>query len=116
MRPRTAMPLPPLTGGATGERPMNATLGQNWWVVVARGVLAIVFGLYALFLPGLALDALIMLFGVMVLVAGLLGIIAGVRRQANQQAAVPLIVAGILRVALVVRALIRRFGTPVAAR
>ena len=73
---------------------------KNWWMVVARGVLAIVFGLYALFAPGLALDTLIMLFGVAILVAGLLSIVAGVRREANRQTAARfLIVEGIICVA-----------------
>ena len=94
---------------------MNATLGQNWWVVVARGVLAIVFGLYALFVPGLALDTLIMLFGVVILVAGLLAIMAGLRRQANQQAAVLFTVEGIICVAFGLLALVRPIGTAVAS-
>ena len=90
-------------------------LGRNWWMVVARGVLAIVFGLYALFAPGLALDTLIMLFGAVILVAGLLSIVAGVRRKANRQAAAPLIVEGIICVAFGVLALIRPIGTAVAS-
>jgi uncharacterized membrane protein HdeD (DUF308 family) len=94
---------------------MNATLGENWWVVVARGVLAIVFGLYALFVPGLALESLIMVFGIMVLVAGLLAIVAGVRRRANHQVAVPILVEGIVCVAFGVLALLRPIGTAVAA-
>ena len=87
---------------------------KNWWMVVARGVLAILFGLYALFAPGLALDTLIMLFGVAILVAGLLSIVAGVRKEANRQAA-PLFVEGIICVAFGVLALIRPLGTAVAA-
>lgn len=94
---------------------MNATLKQNWWVVVARGVLAIVFGLYALFVPGLALDTLIMLFGVVILVAGLLAIMAGLRRQANQQVAVLFTVEGIICVAFGLLALVRPIGTAVAS-
>jgi len=88
---------------------------KNWWMVVARGVLAIVFGLYALFAPGLALDTLIMLFGVAILVAGLLSIVAGVRREANRQTAAPLIVEGIICVAFGVLAFIRPIGTAVSA-
>jgi uncharacterized membrane protein HdeD (DUF308 family) len=94
---------------------MNATLGENWWVVVARGLLAIVFGLYALFVPGLVLESLIVIFGVMVLVAGLLAIVAGVRRHANHQIAVPILVEGIVCIAFGVLALIRPIGTAVAA-
>ena len=103
------MPLLPL-GGSHRERAM-----KNWWMVVARGVLAIVLGLYALFAPGLALDTLIMLFGVAILVAGLLSIVAGVRREANRQPAAPLIVEGIICVAFGVLAFIRPIGTAVAS-
>ena len=94
---------------------MNATLGENWWMVVARGVLAIVLGLYALFVPGLVLDTFITLFGVVVLVAGLLAIVTGVRRQANRQAVVPFIVEGIICVVFGVLALARPIGTAAAS-
>jgi uncharacterized membrane protein HdeD (DUF308 family) len=49
---------------------MLSSLAQYWWVAVARGVLAIVFGLAAIVWPGVTLASLILLFGAYVLVDG----------------------------------------------
>jgi uncharacterized membrane protein HdeD (DUF308 family) len=93
---------------------MKSGLGGNWWIVAARGVLAVAFGLYALFVPGLALAAIIMAFGVVVLLAGILAIVAGVRRQAEHQPSWPFIVEGIVCVAFGLLALIKPGATAVA--
>jgi uncharacterized membrane protein HdeD (DUF308 family) len=94
---------------------MNTALGRNWRWVAARGVLAIVFGLYALFAPGLALGTLVMLFGAMVFVGGILTIVAGARRKASHQPAVPIIVEGIVCVAFGLLALLKPGPTAVGS-
>ncbi len=53
-----------LTGDILGE------LSRHWWVLVVRGVLAVVFGLVALVWPGASLLALAIIFGVFALVDG----------------------------------------------
>ena len=53
-----------LTGDLLGE------LSRNWWVVVLRGVAAVLFGLIALVWPGVTLVALAIVFGVYALVDG----------------------------------------------
>ena len=40
----------------------------HWWALALRGAIAILFGLAALLRPGIALDALILLFGAYALV------------------------------------------------
>ena len=93
---------------------MKSGLGRNWWIVALRGILAVAFGLYALFVPGLALAAIIMAFGVVVLLAGILAIVAGVRRQAEHQPSWPLIAEGIVCIAFGVLALLKPGATAVA--
>jgi uncharacterized membrane protein HdeD (DUF308 family) len=51
-----------LAGDMLGE------LSRNWWLVLLRGVAAIVFGLLALIWPGLTLVALAVVFGVYALI------------------------------------------------
>lgn len=46
------------------------TLGRNWWMIGARGVLAGLFGLVVLFCPGLSFNLLIATFGVYALLDG----------------------------------------------
>jgi uncharacterized membrane protein HdeD (DUF308 family) len=47
----------------------------HWWALALRGVVAILFGLAALLRPGIALEALILLFGAYVLVDGVFSIV-----------------------------------------
>jgi len=51
--------------------------GKLWGLAIAQGVLAILFGILALFWPGLTVALLIVLFSVFVLVWGVVGIIVG---------------------------------------
>jgi uncharacterized membrane protein HdeD (DUF308 family) len=53
-------------------------LGKNWWLVLLRGIAAIVFGVLAFVWPGLTLLTLILFYGAYVLVDGVLSIIAAV--------------------------------------
>jgi uncharacterized membrane protein HdeD (DUF308 family) len=48
-------------------------LGRNWWVLLLRGIVAIVFGVLAWLLPGIALVTLILMFGAFALADGVLG-------------------------------------------
>jgi uncharacterized membrane protein HdeD (DUF308 family) len=45
-------------------------LARNWWILVLRGILAIVFGILVFTRPSVALAAVVLLFGVYALVEG----------------------------------------------
>src|ERR687886_738902 len=47
----------------------------HWWALAIRGAVAILFGLAALLRPGIALQALILLFGAYALVDGVFSIV-----------------------------------------
>lgn len=49
---------------------MIENMTRNWWMLVLRGVLALIFGVLALFLPGAALISLVLLFGIYAAVDG----------------------------------------------
>jgi uncharacterized membrane protein HdeD (DUF308 family) len=53
-------------------------LAKNWWLVLLRGIAAIIFGVLAFIWPGLTLLTLILFYGAYVLVDGVLSIIAAV--------------------------------------
>ncbi|MFC4947340.1 HdeD family acid-resistance protein [Pseudonocardia sp. GCM10023141] len=60
---------------------LGAAVRTVWWLVLVRGVLAILFGLIALFSPGTALLALVILFGVYAIIDGVMAIVLGVRHR-----------------------------------
>ncbi len=62
----------------TPSDPMCALLARHWWAIALRGVVAIVFGLIALFIPGAVLLTFALLFAAYLLVDGVLGIVAAV--------------------------------------
>lgn len=92
---------------------MKSGLGRNWWIVALRGVLAIAFGLYTLLVPGVALAAIIMGFGVVLILAGILTVVAAVRRQAEHQPSWAIMVEGLVCVAFGLLALIKPGATAV---
>jgi uncharacterized membrane protein HdeD (DUF308 family) len=57
---------------------MVHALAKNWWLLLLRGIAAIIFGVLAFAWPGLTLLTLIMVYGAFALVDGVLAIIAAV--------------------------------------
>ena len=76
-----------------------AVLVRNWWVIALRGVIAIVFGVLAVLLPGVTLAALTLLFGAYALVEGILNIVAAIRDRRGGRPAWALVLAGIISIA-----------------
>jgi uncharacterized membrane protein HdeD (DUF308 family) len=57
---------------------MAHALAKNWWMLLLRGIAAIIFGLLALAWPGMTLLTLILFYGGYVLVDGVLAIVAAI--------------------------------------
>lgn len=53
------------------------SLKKIWWLVAARGVFAILIGLFALIWPGITLDVLILILGLYILVEGIVATLSG---------------------------------------
>jgi uncharacterized membrane protein HdeD (DUF308 family) len=58
---------------------MLATLSENWWALVLRGLLAVLFGFAALFLQLDTLEAVGRVFGVYAITEGMLVVLTGIR-------------------------------------
>lgn len=78
---------------------MSALLARNWWAVALRGAAAILFGLLALFMPGLTLAALVLLFAAYALVDGVLDIVAAIRAARRNERWSLLVLEGVVDLA-----------------
>ncbi|MHB8267223.1 HdeD family acid-resistance protein [Bradyrhizobium sp.] len=57
---------------------MVHALAKNWWMLLLRGIAAIVFGLLALAWPGMTLLTLVLFYGAYALVDGVLAVVAAI--------------------------------------
>ncbi len=65
--------------GSIRMRPMLDDLARNWWVILLRGILALIFGVLTFVWPGITLAVLVALYGAFALVDGVLAIVAAIR-------------------------------------
>lgn len=56
---------------------------RNWWMLALRGVFAIILGLIALFYPGIALRAFIIVFGVYAIIDGIAAVVIAIRERGS---------------------------------
>lgn len=84
------------SGGTLHSLGLAGVLARNWWLLVARGVLAVLFGVIAFAWPGVTLGVLVLLFGAYMIVDGVFAIAAGVRALARHERWGALISEGLL--------------------
>ncbi len=66
------------TADAPSGGPMLNALAKNWWVLLIRGLCAIVFGVLTFVWPGVSLLTLIFLYGIFALADGVVAIAAAI--------------------------------------
>ena len=84
---------------APGYQLMADVLAKNWWAIGIRGVLGILFGLIALFLPGATMLSLVLVFAVYAFLDGVLGIVSAVRAARENERWGYLILEGLVDIA-----------------
>ncbi len=85
---------------------MVQSLSQNWWLLLLRGVLAILFGVAAILWPGITLLTLIVMFGVYAIVDGLIAIWTGLSRTRESSRWWTFLVEGLLSLGAGIAALV----------
>jgi uncharacterized membrane protein HdeD (DUF308 family) len=73
------------SGDPGGYEQISALLAQNWWAFALRGVLGIIFGLIAIFYPGVTMLSLVLVFSAYALVDGIFAIVAAVRAMRQHE-------------------------------
>jgi uncharacterized membrane protein HdeD (DUF308 family) len=74
------------------------TLQTHWWALTLRGIAAILFGIAAVFWPGITLVTLLYLFAAWVLVDGVIRMVTGISRIGDNQLGFLTTVVGLLEV------------------
>ena len=68
---------------------MTSETQKSWWILLLRGIFAIIFGLIALFSPGLVLETLLLFFGILAIVSGVFLIIDALIVSGNRVLRMP---------------------------
>jgi uncharacterized membrane protein HdeD (DUF308 family) len=71
-------------------------LARRWWLVVLRGVAAIIFGILAITLPGITLATLIILFGAYAFADGIFAVIHAIGGGDERESVWLLLLEGLL--------------------
>lgn len=79
---------------------------HSTWALVTRGVLSIIFGLVALFVPGIALLAFILVFGIYAIIDGVIALIWAFREIRSGVHWIALLLEGLAGVAIGIIALV----------
>ncbi|WP_226664584.1 HdeD family acid-resistance protein [Microbulbifer aggregans] len=66
-------------------RPMLKLLAENWWVLLLRGLFAVLFGVLTFVWPGISLLSLIILFGAYSLVDGVVALFGAFKGRGQVQ-------------------------------
>ena len=74
---------------------MIRTLAEHWWVLLLRGLAAMLFGIVAYARPGVAIAFLVLVWGAYALVDGIFEVLAGVRAKYGA-----LVILGVLGIAV----------------
>ncbi|WP_347134797.1 DUF308 domain-containing protein, partial [Staphylococcus aureus] len=67
-----------------------------WWLVLIRGIFAVILGLYALFSPGATIIALVIVFGFYAIIDGISAVVIAIGSRGKQRLWGWLIVEGLI--------------------
>ncbi len=81
------------------SRPMLHALAEKWWLVLLRGIAAIVFGVLCVLWPGISLLSLIILYGAFAFADGILALVSAIRGETKDAPVWWLVIMGIAGIA-----------------
>lgn len=93
---------------------LGSILSRNWWLMLLRGVVAIGFGILIFLKPLISLEVLVYLFGIYVLVEGILGVSVAIQAREERSSWGVLLIWGLLGIAVGILAFVRPEVTALA--
>src|SRR5258708_31204909 len=85
---------------------VSERLAEHWWAFALRGVVAILFGIFAFVMPGITLAVLLGFFAAYMAIDGVLAITAAVRAMREHRSYLPLLLESIADIAAAVIAIV----------
>src|ERR1700736_2339387 len=73
-------------------------LARNWWLILLRGIAAVLFGVLAFVWPAITLFALVFLFGAYALATGILSLILAYKAPKGFPRSGALVIGGVLSI------------------
>lgn len=67
------------TSSVSSNDPFRSLLKQIWWVMLLRGILAVLFGVVALVWPGITVSALVVVFAAYAIIDGIVLVVQSIR-------------------------------------
>jgi uncharacterized membrane protein HdeD (DUF308 family) len=78
---------------------MPVILAKNWWSLLLRGLVAIIFAVITLISPGITVAAMVLLFGAYALIDGVLSIVGAIRAARSHERWGVLVLEGVAGIA-----------------
>ncbi len=79
---------------------MSAQLHKNWWLLTINGIIAVIFGVFALFIPQGTILTIAKYFGFILLLGGLILLIGALMNKKKQKNYTLLLIEGIVTLIL----------------
>lgn len=79
---------------------MLRTITHYWWMILLRGIFAILFGIAAFIWPGPTIEVLVLLFGAYALLDGIFAVIVGIQQYGENKRWWAVVLEGIAGIAL----------------
>ena len=76
--------------------PMIGLFTKNWWVLLLRGIVAVLFGILAITRPGITLAVLVLLFGIYAVFDGFFALFAAIGGWSHREGRWPLLLEGFI--------------------
>lgn len=90
---------------------MNRLFGQYWWLFLVRGIVAVLLGGLAIFMPIEAFTGLVILLGAFMFVDGIFSVVAAISERRTYRNWVWLLISGLLGILIGVLTFINPFAT-----
>lgn len=86
---------------------LGSVLSRNWWLMLLRGIVAIAFGVLIFAKPQISLQVLVYLFGIYVLVDGILSVVVAIQSRDEIDSWGILLLWGLLGIAVGILAFVK---------